>query len=81
MNPTIVITVVSFIICYTTQFLVLNVLVAFQYKIPLWPYYVIRELHYANIIVNFFVYATKIREFRLAAQSLIFHIQTPIETS
>ena len=79
-NRTIVITIVCFIVCYT-PFMILNVLGTFDYAIPLWLWYVIRALHYTNSIVNFFVYATKIHEFRLAAKSLICHHQDLVEAS
>ena len=69
-NQTIVITIVSFMACWT-PFMVLNVVWVFNYPIPVWVAPVVMSLRYTNSIVNFFVYATKIREFRIAVRSLV----------
>ena len=73
-NRTIVITIICFIVCWT-PFMVLNVVIVFQYPIPPWIGFVVKGIHYTNSIVNFFVYATKIHEFRLAVKSLVCCIQ------
>ena len=69
-SRTIAITIASFMVGWT-PFMILNVMGVFQCHVPIWVGFVVKGIHYTNSIVNFFVYATKIHEFRLAVISLI----------
>ena len=70
---TICIIICLFVFCWT-PFFVVNMVYVYCAKDcqgkPLWPAYLTKMIHYSNSMINFFVYAAKNPDFRVAFKSI-----------